>query len=237
MCLDVATGKPIWERRFSVYLSDVPQHRAAWASPALDPETGNIYAFTVGAAAPCARARREDAVEPFDGGRVRCGHHARRAHRLARHRWRQGGDQRAQRRLGRSGAHEQPVLRLRQADRRSDLGQRPADLALRHQLLHARRRRHRRRAHADRRRHRWRDPCSQRRNRRAAVGVARHEAGDQQQRAGRRHHCVRDAQRGEHHHERDGHGGGGRRHRPRQGGAEPREVGDAADSSAGSRRR
>ena len=49
MCLDVATGKPIWERRFSVYLSDVPQHRAAWASPALDPETGNIYAFTVGA--------------------------------------------------------------------------------------------------------------------------------------------------------------------------------------------
>jgi outer membrane protein assembly factor BamB len=49
MCLDVATGKPIWERRFSVYLSDVPQHRAAWASPALDPETGNIYAFTVAA--------------------------------------------------------------------------------------------------------------------------------------------------------------------------------------------
>jgi outer membrane protein assembly factor BamB len=49
MCLDVATGKPIWERRFSVYLSDVPQHRAAWASPALDPETGNIYALTVGA--------------------------------------------------------------------------------------------------------------------------------------------------------------------------------------------
>ena len=39
----------LWERRFSIYLSDVPQHRAAWASPAVDPETGNIYVFTVGA--------------------------------------------------------------------------------------------------------------------------------------------------------------------------------------------
>jgi outer membrane protein assembly factor BamB len=49
MCLAADTGKPIWERRFSVYLSDVPQHRGGWASPAADPETGNIYAFTVGA--------------------------------------------------------------------------------------------------------------------------------------------------------------------------------------------
>jgi outer membrane protein assembly factor BamB len=32
-----------------VYLSDVPQHRAGWASPAIDPDTGNIYALTVGA--------------------------------------------------------------------------------------------------------------------------------------------------------------------------------------------
>jgi outer membrane protein assembly factor BamB len=49
MCLDAATGKPIWERRFSVYLSDVPQHRAGWASPSVDPETGHVYALTVGA--------------------------------------------------------------------------------------------------------------------------------------------------------------------------------------------
>jgi outer membrane protein assembly factor BamB len=49
MCLDVDTGKVVWERKFSVYLSDVPQHRVGWASPAADPETGNIYAFTVGA--------------------------------------------------------------------------------------------------------------------------------------------------------------------------------------------
>ena len=49
MCLDADTGKTIWERKFSIYLSDVPQHRAGWASPAADPETGNIYVFTVGA--------------------------------------------------------------------------------------------------------------------------------------------------------------------------------------------
>jgi outer membrane protein assembly factor BamB len=53
VALDAASGKVVWERRFSVYLSDVPQHRAAWASPAVDPETGNIYAFTVGAQLFC----------------------------------------------------------------------------------------------------------------------------------------------------------------------------------------
>jgi len=51
--VDVNTGKVLWEKRFSIYLSDVPQHRAAWASPAVDPETGNIYVFTVGAQLFC----------------------------------------------------------------------------------------------------------------------------------------------------------------------------------------
>ncbi len=49
VAVDVDSGKVVWERRFSVYLSDVPQHRAAWASPAVDPATGNVYLFTVGA--------------------------------------------------------------------------------------------------------------------------------------------------------------------------------------------
>jgi outer membrane protein assembly factor BamB len=49
VAVDAESGKVVWERRFSIYLSDVPQHRAGWASPAVDPETGNIYAFTVGA--------------------------------------------------------------------------------------------------------------------------------------------------------------------------------------------
>jgi outer membrane protein assembly factor BamB len=49
VALDAESGKTLWERRFSIYLSDVPQHRSAWASPAVDPETGNIYVLTVGA--------------------------------------------------------------------------------------------------------------------------------------------------------------------------------------------
>ena len=53
MALDAETGKVVWERRFSLFLSDVPQHRASWASPAVDPETGNVYLFTVAAQLVC----------------------------------------------------------------------------------------------------------------------------------------------------------------------------------------
>jgi len=49
MALDADTGKVAWEYKFNVFQSDVPPHRVGWASPAADPETGNIYAFSVGA--------------------------------------------------------------------------------------------------------------------------------------------------------------------------------------------
>jgi outer membrane protein assembly factor BamB len=49
MALDADTGKMIWEYRFSIFQSDVPPHRIGWASPAADPETGNIYALSGGA--------------------------------------------------------------------------------------------------------------------------------------------------------------------------------------------
>jgi outer membrane protein assembly factor BamB len=49
MCLDADSGKVVWDYRFNIYQSDVPPHRVGWASPAADPETGNIYAFGVGA--------------------------------------------------------------------------------------------------------------------------------------------------------------------------------------------
>ena len=41
------SGKLIWERRWNVYHSDVPPHRAAWSSPSVDHETGNIFVFGV----------------------------------------------------------------------------------------------------------------------------------------------------------------------------------------------
>src|SRR5580692_2931465 len=49
MCLDPETGKVIWEYKFNVFQSDAPAHRVGWASPAVDAETGNVYAFGVAA--------------------------------------------------------------------------------------------------------------------------------------------------------------------------------------------
>jgi len=49
MALDADSGKVIWEYKYNIFQSDVPPHRVAWASPAADPETGNIYAMSAGA--------------------------------------------------------------------------------------------------------------------------------------------------------------------------------------------
>lgn len=45
MCFDAETGKVIWEYKFNVFQSDIPAHRVGWASPAVDPATGNIYVY------------------------------------------------------------------------------------------------------------------------------------------------------------------------------------------------
>ena len=45
LCLDADTGRVIWDKRFNVFHSDVPAHRVAWASPSVDPTTGNVYVF------------------------------------------------------------------------------------------------------------------------------------------------------------------------------------------------
>ncbi len=46
ICLDAATGKPIWERRFNDFISDVIYSRYSIGSPAIDAETGNVYLLT-----------------------------------------------------------------------------------------------------------------------------------------------------------------------------------------------
>src|SRR5580765_708341 len=51
MALDADSGRVVWEYKFNIFQSDVPPHRVGWASPAADPETGNIYAFSGGAQA------------------------------------------------------------------------------------------------------------------------------------------------------------------------------------------
>jgi outer membrane protein assembly factor BamB len=42
-CFDAETGKLLWKRTFNDFLSDTIYLRYATASPAIDPETGNVY--------------------------------------------------------------------------------------------------------------------------------------------------------------------------------------------------
>ncbi|MDG2382861.1 MAG: PQQ-binding-like beta-propeller repeat protein [Pirellulaceae bacterium] len=57
VCVDAKTGETLWENRFNVYLSDVPDTRVGWSSCVGDPETGNIYAQGVCGHFQCIDAR------------------------------------------------------------------------------------------------------------------------------------------------------------------------------------
>ena len=46
ICFNADTGKMLWERKYNLFTSDVPPHRIAWASPAVDTATGNVMVFS-----------------------------------------------------------------------------------------------------------------------------------------------------------------------------------------------
>lgn len=46
VCLDEMTGEPLWEHGFNDFLSDIVYDRYGIGSPAVDPETGNVYLKT-----------------------------------------------------------------------------------------------------------------------------------------------------------------------------------------------
>jgi outer membrane protein assembly factor BamB len=48
MAISLETGRTIWEHRFNVFHTDIPNSRVGWTSPVVDVETGNIYAHGVG---------------------------------------------------------------------------------------------------------------------------------------------------------------------------------------------
>jgi outer membrane protein assembly factor BamB len=47
VCLDAKSGEMLWENRFNVWLSDVPDTRVGWSSVVGDPETGYVYVLGV----------------------------------------------------------------------------------------------------------------------------------------------------------------------------------------------
>ncbi|QDU64731.1 Serine/threonine-protein kinase AfsK [Planctomycetes bacterium Pan216] len=53
VCVDAETGKTIWEQKFNVFLSDVPDTRVGWSNVVGDPSTGNVYALGVGGLFQC----------------------------------------------------------------------------------------------------------------------------------------------------------------------------------------
>ena len=53
MCLDAATGDIVWENKFNVWSSQVPDTRVGWSSPVGDPATGRIYALGVNGLFQC----------------------------------------------------------------------------------------------------------------------------------------------------------------------------------------
>ena len=103
MCFDADTGKVLWEYRFNIFQSDVPPHRVGWASPAADPETGNIYVFGVGGTLLRAHQGRQAALGALARRRVRRVHDARRPHDVADRRRQSGHRQRRHLELGHAG--------------------------------------------------------------------------------------------------------------------------------------
>ncbi len=47
VCLDAETGETLWENKFNVWMSDVPNTRVGWSSVVADPESGNVYVLGV----------------------------------------------------------------------------------------------------------------------------------------------------------------------------------------------
>jgi len=47
LALELETGNRVWEHRFNVFHTDIPNARVGWASVVADPETGNVYAHGV----------------------------------------------------------------------------------------------------------------------------------------------------------------------------------------------
>ena len=47
MCFDADSGKVLWEHRFNVFLTDIPDRRVGWANPVADPETGFVFVHGV----------------------------------------------------------------------------------------------------------------------------------------------------------------------------------------------
>lgn len=62
VCVNASTGEKLWEYRYNVYLTDVPDSRVGWSSVCGDPETGRIYVQSVSGYFCCLDAANGEVV-------------------------------------------------------------------------------------------------------------------------------------------------------------------------------
>ena len=237
LCLDADTGKVVWEKRFNVFHSDAPAHRVAWASPSVDPATGNIYAFGVAehlhALDPSGKLLWErDLTEQF--GAIST-HGARTVSPVIE------GDLVIVSTLS-SGWGDQArgmnrYFAFDKQDGSVGLDQLAAAEALRHQLLDAHGADRRRPPAAGRRRQRRHLLRARGHHRPLDLAARGQQARDPDERGLPRHHALPHAQRGEPRHERDGDGGRARRHASPASSRPTSSPGAASGSRAASPRR
>ena len=81
MCFNADTGKLLWEHKYNLFTSDVPPHRIAWASPAVDPGDGqrlrvqrqrsaDVASLPTASCSGSARCAEEFGMWTTHGGRV-----------------------------------------------------------------------------------------------------------------------------------------------------------------------
>ena len=183
MALDADTGKVVWEYKFNIFQSDVPPHRVGWASPAADPETGNIYALSGGAQVDRAQPRRQAALAAVVRRRVRRVHHARRPDDVAARRRRPGDRQRGGLELGHARRRARTASsRSTSAPATSSTSSNPGGRPVRHGLRGAAHRHDQRHAAAHRRPRRRRRPRHQAADRREGLELRRRQARHQHRR-------------------------------------------------------
>ena len=146
-CLDAKTGKQLWEIEYKDFISDTVYNRYAIGSPCVDPETKRVYLLSAYGVFLCVDFNgkelwRQSLMEKI--GRMTLPEFQ---GRLAHHRGRPRHHPGHHRQLGRGRSRGQPLLRLRQAERRTRLGQHARRNPAEGQLaLHARSRDPRRQA-------------------------------------------------------------------------------------------
>ena len=84
-CFDAETGKKLWQRGFNDFLSDIIYLRYASSSPAIDPETGNVYMQGTQGILAALHRRWKRTLEAFVDGRIWPAHFSQWPHGVADH--------------------------------------------------------------------------------------------------------------------------------------------------------